>query len=330
MSYSQPNRKLSERYREEYIARINRVVDYIEKNYDKELSLQLLAETANFSRFHFHRIFAALVGETLNQFIQRIRIEKAASMLIANLKKSITEIAFDCGFSGSAAFARSFKEYFGMSASEWRADNNNNCETKSKISKTRRKIRKDFDISSFYFDNETDNQLWRINMKNKNQVQVEVKEMPELNVAYVRHIGPYKGDSALFESLFTKLMSWAGPRGLLRFPETQILSVYYDNPEITDEDKLRVDACITIPEDAAVGGEIGKMSVPGGKFAVGHFELAGSDEYEEAWNTLMGGWLPDSGYQPDNRPSYELYRNNPKEHPQGIQIVDIYVPVKPL
>ncbi len=169
-------------------------------------------------------------------------------------------------------------------------------------------------------------------MKNNNnqvKAEVEVKEMPELNVAYVRHIGPYKGDVDLFEGLFEKLMKWAGPRGLLQFPETQCLSVYHDNPEITDEDKLRTSVCITVPKDTKVEGEIGRMTIPGGKFAVANFEI-NSNEFEDAWNTLMGGWLPESGYQPDDRLCYEICHNNPKEHPENKHIVDICVPVKPL
>jgi len=53
-------------------------------------------------------------------------------------------------------------------------------------------------------------------------VKIEVKEMPELNVAYIQHIGPYKGDTKLFAGLFGKLMGWAGPRGLLTSPETMV------------------------------------------------------------------------------------------------------------
>ena len=71
------------------------------------------------------------------------------------------------------------------------------------------------------------------------------------------------------------------------------------------------------------------MQVPGGKFAVGHFELA-TDQYGDAWNALMGGWLPQSGYQPDDRLCYEWYRNDPKQHPEGKCIVDICMPVRPL
>ncbi len=167
-------------------------------------------------------------------------------------------------------------------------------------------------------------------MKNKTiQTNVEVKELPEMHVAYVRHIGPYKGDTELFGRLFGKLMKWAGPRGLLRFPETKVLAVYHDDPEITHEDKLRTDACITVPEDTRVEGEIGKTSIAAGKYAVAHFEIK-TGQYEDAWKAVFGGWLPESGYQPDDGPCYEVYHNDPKEHPEGKQIVDICVPVKAL
>lgn len=319
--------------REEYVSRINRVLDYIEANLDRDLSLEALADVASFSRFHFHRVFRAMVGETLNQFIQRRRVEKAASQLTGNPKKTITEIALDCGFSGSATFARAFRDAFGVSASEWRSmqrpGNSKIRKPASKTDQTPGKIGKDLPVLTSYPDNGALNLVWRMNMTNGGQARIEVKEMPELHVAYVRHIGPYQGDSELFGRLFEKLMTWAGPRGLLRVPETQVLSVYYDDPDITDEEKLRVDACITVPDDTAVEGEVGKMTIPGGRFAVARFEL-GPDDYGEAWNMVMGSWLPQSGYQPDDRLCYELYHNNPEEHPERKSVVDICVPVRPL
>ena len=75
-------------------------------------------------------------------------------------------------------------------------------------------------------------------MIDKKSLNVDVKEIPEMHVAYVRHIGPYKGDPALFERLFTKLFMWAGARDLLHIPEAKVMSVYHDNPEVTDESKL--------------------------------------------------------------------------------------------
>ncbi|MBN2130510.1 MAG: GyrI-like domain-containing protein, partial [Sedimentisphaerales bacterium] len=81
--------------------------------------------------------------------------------------------------------------------------------------------------------------------------------------------------------------------------------------------------------ETEVDGEIGKNVVAAGRYAVGRFELLPT-EYEQAWATIMGGWLPESGYQCDDKPCYELYHNDPKTHPEGRCIVDICIPVKPL
>jgi len=77
-------------YRAEYVARINRVIDYIDTNLSQNFSLEEIATVANFSPYHFHRIFTFMVGEPLNQFISRIRMERAAGILISAPEKSIT------------------------------------------------------------------------------------------------------------------------------------------------------------------------------------------------------------------------------------------------
>jgi AraC family transcriptional regulator len=317
--------------RELYIARINRVIDYIQNNLSEPLSPELLADIAGFSRFHFHRIFYAIVGETLSAFVQRIRIEKAAAKLISNPKKKITDISFECGFSSSSVFARAFKEAFKRSASEWRDGGYKNYSKESKQdnnnNQTDGKIRQDFDVYPDYTAGIK--QIWRVDMKGKKlNTTVEVKEMPDITVAYIRHIGSYKGDVDLFGRLFGKLCTWAGPRGLL-IPETKFISLYHDDPEITDEGRLRTDVCVSVPADTIVDGEIGKEIIPAGKYAIAHFEIT-VDQYEDAWNTVFGGWLPESGYECVDGPCYEMYLNDAKDHPEHKCIVDICIPVKPL
>ncbi len=319
--------------KEDYVSRINRVQDYIDSHLDMELRLEELARVAHFSPYHFHRIFRAMVGEPLNQFIQRLRAEKAASLLVQSPKKSITDVAFDCGFSSSATFARTFKEFFGMSATEWRAGGYRDRKIgkiDSKDRKTPGKIGQDFDLTSPYIDPETRNLKWRIEMRGEKtmKAEVEVKDLPEIHVAYVRHVGPYIGNAELFKNLFSKLMQWAGPRGLMRPPETMALTLYHDDLEITDEEKLRMSVCISVPKDTQVEGEIGKMTVAGGTYASGRFEIR-PEQYGDAWNAIYQAWLPESGYQPDDGPPYELYLNNPEEHPEGKHIVEIRVPVRP-
>ena len=72
---------------------------------------------------------------------------------------------------------------------------------------------------------------------------------------------------------------------MLRFPETQVICTYHDDPAITDESKLRISACITVPTETKAEGEIGRMAIPGGAYATARFELK-SDEFEDAWNAL--------------------------------------------
>lgn len=317
------------RLRAEYQARINRVIDHIEENLGRDLSLEELARVACFSPYHFHRIFRALVGEPLSQFVRRIRLERAAGQLASQPHKPVTDIALDLGFSGSAAFSRAFKDWFGRSASEWRetalrSAPSKKRKQKSKPGKTDRKPRKDDRSSSAYSDGVI-HRYRRMNMNDKLKFDVEVKDLPELVVAYVRHIGPFPGIKGAFE----KLTSWAGPRGLIRVPESKFLAVYHDNPDITDEAKLRSSACLTVPAGTPVAGEVGTMTIPGGRFAVARFEVA-DGEFGEAWNAFYGRWLPESGFQPDDRMCYEVYLNDFRTHPQRKHIINICMPVKPL
>ena len=320
--------------RAEYVSRINRVLDYISKNLSESLSLKQLAEVACFSPFHFHRIFHAMMGETVNQYVQRIRIERAAGQLCGFVDKPITDIALDAGFSGSAAFARAFSKKFGMSASQWRNGGYKQYGKMGKVDSNSGEPEsnpwKDAAISPLYLDPDTYNPTWRIKMIDRKNVRVEVKDLPEMPYAYIRHIGPYAGDEKLFERLFKQLVNWAAPRGLFRPPVTEMLSIYHDNPDLTDEDKLRTDVCITVPADTVVEGEIGKGTIPAGKYAVARFEI-NADEYGEAWDIVYGEWLPESGFQPDEGPPcFELYRQSPDEHPEGKHVFDLCLGVKPL
>ncbi|MDL2213703.1 AraC family transcriptional regulator, partial [Bacteroides sp. OttesenSCG-928-N06] len=105
---------IQENSRIEYRARINRVMDYIDQHLDQSMELKTIADIANFSPFHFHRIFSFLIGETPIDYIQRLRVEKAAWKLREATPETITEIAYGCGFGSVSLFSRTFKKHFGM------------------------------------------------------------------------------------------------------------------------------------------------------------------------------------------------------------------------
>jgi AraC-like DNA-binding protein len=121
--------------RQEYLERINRVLDYIDVHLEEKLALAALAKVAAFSPFHFHRVFRAIRSETVSEYVNRLRLERAAFKLTYSPAIPVTTIALDCGFSTSANFARAFKLHFGRSATAYRK------EQERKVSQTNRKTR---------------------------------------------------------------------------------------------------------------------------------------------------------------------------------------------
>lgn len=313
-------KKVNELLEKEYIARINRALDYIEKHLDQPLTLEEVAASSNFSKFHFNRIFQGITGETPYQLILRLRLERAATIIAQRQNETITSIAAKCGFSDLSVFSRNFKSYFKVSASKYRdmvLQKSNNHQQDSTI-------RQEFETPIAYFCPSSQTLKWKSNMmQNKG---VEVKELPEMTVAYVRNIGPYKGDSKLFERMWNKLFAWGGPRGLIGTPGFKMVAVYHDDPNVTIEDKQRMSVCITIPPDTKVDGEVGKMTIEKDKYVVARFEVE-KDEFTQAWSWVYGTWFPTSGYQPNDKPCFEIYPEEPRD---GKFIVDICVPVKPL
>ncbi|MBM2815260.1 MAG: transcriptional regulator, AraC family [Ignavibacteria bacterium] len=315
--------------RREYIARINRALDYIETRLAEPLTLAEIASTANFSEFHFARLFKAFIGESLYQYVLRLRMERSALALCKRQEQSVMEIGFDYGYTSPSAFSKAFKSFFGVSPSEWRENPIFSKNGKENSKNDECSAQKSYNIARVINAVST-KQIWSLKMENNSlAVKVEVRYVEAMKVAYVRHIGPYKGDEKLFEGLFGKLFGWAGPRGMIRFPETKMLTIYHDNPELVEDDKLRISVCITVPDSAKADGEIGIMNIPEGKYAVADFEILPT-QYGDAWEAVYSGWLPESGYVPDDRLCFEMYHNDPKTHPDGKHIVSIFAPVKPL
>lgn len=300
----------------EYKHRINKVLDHIEKNLDNSFSLDELAVISNFSKFHFSRIFKGITGETPFQLILRLRLENAAS-LMKHGNDSISDIAYKCGFRSLSVFSKNFKLHFKESATSYRKKNSN-------LNKVNSISDKNPEFPSIYFCNHTKTIKWKVIMKNNKSI--EVKELPEVSMVYLRHIGPYQGDSNLFNGLFTKLFAWAGAKGLLDKGTVQTAIVYHDDANVADKSKLRTSVCLTADSNTVVDGEFGKLVLEKGKYVVARFLLQ-SHEYQDAWDWVMGSWFPTSGYQPDDRPCFEFY---PVEPENGVYTVDICVPVRKL
>lgn len=134
-------------------------------------------------------------------------------------------------------------------------------------------------------------------------MDVELRTLPETRVAYLRHVGPYGGSG--IAAAWQRFAAWCAEAGLMQ-PRRQMYGVCLDDPTITPPEKCRYDCAVEVDASFAARGEIGIETVAGGRYACGRFTGVAA-EVRDAWNRLVVGWLPQSGYQPDDRPAIEIY-----------------------
>jgi AraC family transcriptional regulator len=215
------------------------------------------------------------------------------------------------GFSSSQNFATAFRQHFGSTPTEFRKSKNANTESKGANALS---LRTPYDADSPIFST--------VYYQRRNAMNAEVKEMPDFHVAYVRKMGPYGKETC--EAAFGELAQWAGPKGLLE--TSQMLGVYWDNPEVTPPEKCRVDACVVVPEGTETDGAVALQTISAGRYAVCHFEIAG-DSFQQAWEDAYK-WLVESGMECDDKPCYELYHQCADNHSDGKHVFDICIPLK--
>jgi len=297
-----------------YIVSVNKALRFIDLHLESQvLSLEMVSKEACFSPFHFHRIFKIIVGETLNVYINRKRLERAAAGLIHKKECTITDLALQSGFSSHSAFTRAFKKLYNVSPSEFRKAHPNKF---SKIGIVKSKNGQEDFMLETYFCNINNHLKWI-----KMNAKIEIKELPELHFACVTHIGV-----ANIEKAFERIIKWAIPKGLMQKPETRLARIFHDSFKVTDASKVRMSVSVLIKEDVLVEDDIHNISTKAGKYIVGSFEIAPM-EFEKAWSGLFI-WMHENGYKKANANPFEIYQNDMREHPEGKAIVEFYIPVE--
>ena len=277
--------------------RLNRAIQFIQQHLDEALRLDQLAAVACFSPFHFHRIFAAGVGEGLREYVKRLRIEQAAHRLL-HTKISVTEIALAAGYQTPSAFNRAFQQRFRTSPTAYRRRGI------AMISRERKK---------------------RVpnTIQEKDMLKPEIRTRPESKAVYVRRIGKYQQSA---KEAWEAVCRFAFPRHLVG-KGTEFIGISHDDPSITAEDKLRYDACVTVQTDVKPEGEVGVLTIPGGKYAV--FMHCGSyDGLKDVYGEIYGGWLPASGVKLRDVSCFEVYLDDPDRVPASKLRTEICIPIE--
>ncbi|MDP4148664.1 MAG: AraC family transcriptional regulator [Bacteroidota bacterium] len=239
---------------------IDNILHYIQSHFDQDLPLETLAEQAHYSPYHFHRLFKQQVGEAPKQYLLRLRLERALKELIFYPQKSVYAIAVDSGFNSQSAFARAFKNKYGIPAEQYR----------ERAVKT---IRERTDT-----------------------ITPDVQQFPisvsRLERFYIASELTFLTQEEEIMRKFKELHTWASVRELTG-KEPEFYGVFIDSPLSTPLPKCRYLAGIRIRESVS-----GKGCQTLGGFTVAQIPVMGNSEVSTSYALYVKQrWMNDSGYE---------------------------------
>lgn len=281
-------------------ARILPILTHIQTHLAEDLSLEVLAERVNLSPFHFHRLFRATIGETLKQYTQRLRLEKAAYQL-KTWDAPIIKIALNAGFHAPETFSRAFRRHFGTSPRAYRQRESIEQWFVEAKAESLNHYQADFKISKPTF-----------------------QKIQPLTVAFIRHLGPYV-DADM--TAFDRLIKWTKQKKLYS-GQNLLIGIGHDDPTITAQEKVRFDACIEIPHPVKAEGEIGCQIVPTGLHAITTYIGPYGRVLEQAYGQIVKQILSNPRYRFIGIPAIEIYRTTKITPTYSLNHTDIYLPVE--
>jgi len=278
----------------EYNKAINQCIDYINGHLNEAIELKKIAEIANISEFHFHRIFKAYIGETVGAYISRLRLENAAQKLqITNF--TLTEIAERTGYQSQYSLSKSFKRHFGVTPSAFK-----NIQT--------------------YFSSQFSNSAHEPLELHPNIVNVENK-----NLVYIRIIAKY-GTELDYRTAWKKLWQFAKQKNIVS-ENSEFIGLSFDDPNITKQEQCRFYACISTNKPLIPEGEFGLQTIENGKFAVFTHQGAYSG-LNRLYQSIYMDWLPSTNKKLRHSMPFEKYLNNPDKVKEADLITEVYIPIK--
>jgi len=272
-----------------HLDRILRVIDYIHAHAADDLSLDQLAEVAAMSRFHWHRVFTAIMGASPAQIIRFVRLHKA-TMLLLRTDLPIPKIAAHVGYPNDRSFVRAFKDVYGQTPNAFRASGVPGTAPHPKPK----------GVSHMF--------------------NVDIRMTPNRRIAALAHRGDYAEGGVGYQKVAT-IMSTGH-----HWPQTAgMAGVYYDDPQVTPTEDLRSHAGV-LWEGETVPEGLEDVKLDGGRYAVLHFQGAYAG-LGEAYQYLYGPWLSSSQETLRDATSYEHYLNDPTNTAPAQLLTDIYMPL---
>ncbi|NVN94000.1 MAG: AraC family transcriptional regulator [Bacteroidetes bacterium] len=312
--------KNEQQMKPEYRQAVSKVLHYINQNLIADVSLETLAGVANYSPFHFQKIFLTAISETPKQYVMRLRLERAAHYLKVFPNLPVFDIAMGCGFSSPSVFSRAFRNYYQLTPEEFRLIPLSDT---SAIAIHFNKINKAFVTDNSFFptgvlDNNTDAQDYTIITP-----PPVVKAFNSINIACITTTLNHP-ESISFA--FKSLMQWVIPNELHTL-NTKYIGIWLDTPFYTSLDKCRYLAGIILNEELKSKKDIEIIGMKEGKYA--NFSMTGN--IESTLNHLISlnhHYLDEMGYEMAEIICYEIFDECPAYKPYDHINKSLLVPVK--
>ena len=289
----------------DYVERVNCAIDYILQHLDQRIVLDDVARVALFSPFHFHRIFRSVAGETLRQFVRRVRLERALHLMAHDSTLSLTDIALRTGFSSSSDFSRTFRQRYGVPPSVFDID----------VYREQSRDR----LNDMMAAADAGYRLERLPPgENPDNFEASLRELPARSVAYIRVQRPFEEGNVVGAA--QRLVAWAESHGKA---DGTWLGYMWDDPDVVALEDCRYDVGVVV-DSAKREGEVGIIEFP--SMLVAEVEMRGDIALEQRLiDWLWGTWLPRSPYVPTDQPSFECWLGRPFEH--GIEHFELRIQI---
>jgi len=275
---------------ERYEIRLLRVIEYIFANLDGDLSLDRLADVAAMSRFHWHRVYRAMTGETCAQTVRRVRLHVAANELVRG-EDTIEVIASRVGYPDRDSFNRAFQSHYNLSPAAFRKQG----------------------VPSPFLPHQKGPAM---------SYPVEIRSVPARRLIGV----PHQGANYRISEAYSRLDVIAASRDL--YPHLRnMIAVFYNDPSVVDEADLQSFAAFEASPDLPLPDGLEDRALPESSCAVLTFKGPYSN-LPAAYDYLFGTWLPASDRTPADLPSYEVYLNTPLDTAPDDLVTEIHLPLE--
>ena len=211
-----------------------------------------------------------------------------AAFMLQHTDNPVIEISIQNGYKTQSAFSKAFRLHYGVSPRGYRLIG-----------------------------------LYPLHTSNDGMLQPKICSIPSQKVMFIREVGEYQHAAI---NAWKKLMRKADEMKV-DIESEMAIGIAHDSPYITNHRHLRYGACLTVDHDISSEGEYGLQEIEGAKVAIfrhqGPYEKLGA-----LYSRIYSEWLPKSGFQVQQRPSFcHYHQTNPEATSISNLLTDIYLPV---